>query len=351
MFYGGIDFNMDSHSSGTPLPELHDSSKPQNSVTKSVSLVLFFILSTVGAISICVYLTHTVFFDQFMYQKSHAYGYFVENSNNDYSLFGKRSEDIAQLYPLDEEGTILGVSTLDSTDDEYLVVVLGDSVVWGQGILNRERFVTKLEKKLNQTRKAKVVSLAVSGDSLFDNYVKYNDWNSKNRKADLYLVGLVENDLMFKEYEQLTAYPSQEIERLADECSGPLHPGSDINGEYRDLVQKSWSQESKNFCVFQKLLPILPKEKVLYVNMGYTYAQNSEYALFDTFFTQHNLPYVTFNDYLQSKISKEKLNSNWGANLYVSKTDGHPSAYANTLYADFLYQEIVNTPEYGFQLD
>jgi hypothetical protein len=288
------------------------------------------------AIAFSLFLSQTVFFDKFVYSKSHAHGYFVKNTTNGPELFGKRAEDLTALYDTSENADVLGVTT---GEDEYTIAVFGDSYVWGQGLLEKDRFVSILEKKLNTLRKTKIISLAMSGDSLFDNFAKYEDFK-KQYEADYYIFGIVDNDLEFREKNKITIYDSPFLDSLVQECWGEAYIQEDGPEGYEEMLENTTKKDSKNYCVFSKLEQYLPRDKAVYINLMF-YPPHPVSDLFDEYFTNNNFRYIRVYDHLAQKNVSD-------GTLFVSEKDPHPSAWVNEQYANILFNEITTSPYSNF---
>ncbi|KKQ49358.1 MAG: hypothetical protein US68_C0016G0018, partial [Candidatus Shapirobacteria bacterium GW2011_GWE1_38_10] len=124
-------------------------------LSKTISLLFFSLLLS--------FLTYKLFF----YQKSITHGYWIPSKHPTHDDFGHRAKDIYQL----QSGQPDPLKTNNS--DIFKIALYGDSYVWGQGIKNEQRFAKLLETKLNKIRPTKIISLAETGDNIFDHYQKY----------------------------------------------------------------------------------------------------------------------------------------------------------------------------------
>jgi hypothetical protein len=146
------------------------------------------ILALIIGIFASQWISEKFFFDKFFYQKSIKYGYILSKRDAKLEDFGKRAADVLTLLKHPEE--------LRSSQGLFTVAIIGDSFVWGQGIRNQDRFAEVLEKKIKKIRPARVLSLALCGDSLYDNYIKYQILIRNGIHVDFFVFGLVDNDLV-----------------------------------------------------------------------------------------------------------------------------------------------------------
>jgi lysophospholipase L1-like esterase len=314
-------------------------------------LILFSCLFSFLSFKVTYLIAEKYFFDKIFYQKSIAYGYWVEDKDLRPEAFGKRAQDIEELQQrahLTPENSPQILGTCD--DHKYVVTVIGDSYVWGQGIKNEERFVEILEKELNKIRPTRVVSLGNSGDNIFDNYIKYL-WAKKQYRSDLFVFGMVTNDLLFNLSDR---YDEKMYNDLISGCSGePIYdkyPDSnklntleDQRKEYGDLMDRSYEKQTKNYCALQKVASLLPKEGILFFDFDkQKYIGWESLQAYESVIAQHNLPILSLDNL--SHPLPEHYSPVWN----VSPLDGHPSAYSNQLFAESLFKEITENPRWHF---
>lgn len=148
------------------------------------------------------------FFDKFFYRKSPRYGY------GDLKSYGlqKRLTDVQALLEAERNDT-----AINKTPGVFTVVLIGDSMVYGEGVLLEHRFGNVLEKKLNTYAPSKVYVLAQPGDHLLDNYAKFL-LAKKYIDPDVYVIGLMNNDLLIDHQDR---YPgsTQIYEELRSICT------------------------------------------------------------------------------------------------------------------------------------
>lgn len=154
------------------------------------------------------------FLDKLYYRKSVRHGYVSELralTQSSPLLMGNRVRDVQDL--------IQGKSV--SSQELFTIALIGDSMIYGEGVLEKQRFASLLEKKLNTIRPTNVVVLALPGDHLVDNYMKFL-LAQQSLHPDVYVFGLMNNDLMF---DTLEKYPreSEIFQQLRDACPLPLY--------------------------------------------------------------------------------------------------------------------------------
>lgn len=300
-----------------------------------VFIIIVISLTTMAlSMWLAVWASETLFFDKFYYYKSVKHGYWVPDKNLTTRDFGKRGQDIANLsdFIRDPQHNTLGAQT---DKNVFTIAVFGDSFAWGQGIKEQERFVSILEQKLNKIRPTKILSFANSGDGIVETYIKYL-YVLKNVSTDFFLFTLVNNDLLLHKKSLYNDAIQQQAFSL---CNSPLifYPPTHGNqavpqDEYYLRVLKSYNDRFGNRCVFRFILGLLPKRRAKYFYYGSSYWGDLD--LKEALSEYEKLGLDIFS--ADSKITKELTNK-----LRVSKLDGHPSALANKLFSDAIYDEII----------
>ena len=286
--------------------------------------------SIVIAVATCRWVAETYFFDKFIYQKNTQYGYFTKN--NLLSQFGKRGEDLLRLsrFKSQKQGApnALGLSA----DGRYTVVVVGDSYVWGQGLRNEDRFAYILEKKLNTIIPSRVISLGGCGNDVFDYYLHYRDIHEAMPSINLYIFGLVDNDLMFNPFSDDESLKQQ----LMAECqrSVSIYDGKGEN--YERGMGESYSDSFGNQCLFREIMDLLPKSNALYLVMDYIKS--------DRYLHKYTQPLIDGGYYVINPNYQQTIHSY--EEYTVSKAEGHPSKKMNQAYADVLFGEIQKTDSF-----
>ncbi len=294
---------------------------------------------------LCYFIAEKYFFDKFFYQKSVTFGYGYYNYRNRNANFGERLKDLTSLES--ENTNILGLQD----NQNFKIVIIGDSYVWGQGLKNNERLVKKLSDKLNKIKPTTIISLAKPGYSILD-YLKIYNKSSKYYLPDLVIFALVQNDNLINEL-NLNSSIVQECLTLNSGLSATLD--QDMGGNksifvdnkiqtYNDILTQAW-KNPVNSCILDKGLNLLPTDKAIYF---ITEDYDGYSPHFKEFYKHLNNKYV-----ISAKLGKDiskytRYFNDPYKNFTISPNEGHPNALANQMYADILYNEIITNPRWGF---
>ena len=133
---------------------------------KKLILLVVSLLTTTIAFIIGFFIIENQFFDQVLFQKSPLHGYVKNKHNLDYisPFHYTRAKDLISLRRYSS-------SMQKDSDATFTIVIIGDSFTYGMGIRNNQRFLTKLEKKLDKIKPTKIYSLALPGDNFLDYYI------------------------------------------------------------------------------------------------------------------------------------------------------------------------------------
>ncbi len=310
---------------------------------KKIGLLLFVAFCVVGTMQLCVYISIHFFFDKLYYYKSKAFGYYIPQEKKKMEDFGRRAEDLSVLLtdihttesialscPLDKK-----VNQQD--DGVFRVAFIGDSYVWGQGLTNTQLAGVKLEKLLNKKIKSKVYLFGNPGDTILDNYIKYRYVERDFPKIDLYIFGMVDNDLLIQEK---NTYNQDFFESFIKLCPGPVYyqPTYDPFTQNEEIpyfvqINNSFSDRYVNTCILDLVASLLP-QNALYLNHDDyqdNETSNSALARYTLSLANHDLSVISMKGTLtEDEIKKQ----------FVSKKELHPSALINTVYAQVLFAEI-----------
>lgn len=314
-------------------------SRVRSACKKWLVPLCFFTGSLVLCLLLVQHIAETYFFDKLLYYKSTRYGYWIPGKHLTFADFGPRGRDMATLFP-DEPGSGPGAFPPD-TPEILTVVILGDSYVWGQGLKESDRFARLLEEKLNRVRPARVISLAHVGDSILANYAKYKRFTAVSG-ADIYIFGLVDNDLFFNED---PPYAPQETQPVLNACpplyTPPPWDAADSRAyPYAQSVQASFQESYGNLCVLKTLARLLPAERALYIAFaGFleTY-DNETYVHLQQYMTLLRESGKTVID--TAPYYRQHYGMYGKEQFYVSPGERHLSALANRMFADILFEEI-----------
>jgi hypothetical protein len=287
---------------------------------------------------LCYFIAEKYFFDKFFYQKSIKYGYWIKTKKLKYEDFGKRGKDVANL----EKN-----KPIKTDDKKYNIAIFGDSLVWGQGMANDNRFAVLLEKKLNKIRPTKIYSFASSGDNIFDYYVKYKKTLDVYGEMNLNIFSLFNNDFLFDEYHSYET--NQFVSKLSINCTGkifynPFSQPNNIISNDELARRESFDKNSVNFCAYKKLLPLLPTNNTIYFNID---------SIRENWDIQNTFSQIITADLKSLSPSFDKVcnPTNQFNPCKVSKNETHPSSFINKEYSNILFDEITSNSKWGFKND
>lgn len=304
-----------------------------------ISFLILFIISIISY-KIAYFIAEEYFFDQLIYQKSLAHGYFPPGYWNKFEKYGERADDIEKYImspnscPLQKERS-----------NKYTIAIISDSYGWGAGLRNKFRFTKLLETQLSNLYPTDVLSISLSGDSILDHYLKYN-LLYQQREIDLYIFDLKPNDLIFTQPQQYDSYNYKNISKKCSDTPAYVPDYKNPQSFEYDMMQ-AYSPKNSNICISQIVLDMLPTNKSIYFTAGeIIYGKGDTYQQF----------YTTLIRPLQQKGIKVITNLDTNniinnQNKFISNTEKHPSKLLNKVFANFLYQEIISNPKYNFPLN
>lgn len=274
-------------------------------------------------IYLLVFLFRDVIFDRFLYRKSPWHGYNFNTGlcpsfvNSD----GFRDGEFYQKKP-----------------GEYLILVVGDSIVYGQGLLASQRFSNQLEKMLDKIQPTRVFNLGTCGSNIYNHYLIAKRFQ-KELKPDLTVITFYENDLLV--WDSQRDFPRQLTDAgnlIRDFANVPSVTGE----QYPRNILGAFDETTDNWRMLKFIIPWLPKEKAIYLFAYYTQSNLYDSKIIDTFnlFRQNGLNAIITTDILEQKYSGKKLE--------ISSKERHPNKQTNQMFAQKLYREIITNPDYGF---
>ncbi len=301
---------------------------------KIIFIKIFLAISSIIITSLfCQWISEKFFFDKFYYYKSVAHGYWIPGKQIKLTDFGKRAQNIAFITSQDRNNKILGTQT----EKVFTIAIIGDSLVWGQGLRENDRFANILEDKLNMITPTKVLSLAYPGDNMLENYIKYKLISSLKKDINLYIFGIVDNDLLISN--DHGRYDKELFEQILKYCPGDYvyvlnynNIDSELDKTYADQKILSFQDQYSNICLLRHLVTIFPKDKAIY----YSFGDKSDIVnKYKKILKENNLILLEPTD---EYLSKFFINSK---NYSVSSLEKHPSKVANQMFAEQLYDYIV----------
>jgi hypothetical protein len=299
-------------------------------------------------------LGESVFFDKLFYQKSVAHGYWMSETVA-LEDFGKRSADLIALEqtkendPRDQTPQVLGVA--DEANRPFVIAMIGDSVVWGTGVHFSDSLSQVLERKLNRIRNTRVLTLGRGGDSALDYLFRYRQASSHS-PIDLYIFILVNNDAMLRHAYQDQVQTEPILSYCEQSSSQPLLfepdwreiPIAQQNSMLNSLFVDSWENQA-NLCVLEKSFEQLPKENTFYLLAG-DYQFSPQWEQYRLILERLGLPIIS------STLGRELPDYQWyfreenQDKLSVSPLEDHPSKVAHAIFADLLYQKILQMQDF-----
>lgn len=148
------------------------------------------------------------------------------------------------------------------------IAIIGDSVAYGTGVRTGQRFGQALEKKLGSDSN-RVYNLAQSGDSIFDHYAKFQ-LAEQRLKPDIYIITLVDNDLVIDERKKYLNSPNL-YEQLLETCDSEpfVYDWNNITIEWDEFVNtamaNSVAQPSGSVCFTTTIInDIMSQGKTVY---------------------------------------------------------------------------------------
>jgi hypothetical protein len=288
------------------------------------------------------------FFDKLYYRKSVRHGYVSEIrelTQTSPLLMGNRVRDVQDL--------IQGKST--PSPKQFTVALIGDSMMYGEGVLEEQRFAHLLEEQLNKLRPTRVYVLALPGDHALDNYAKFL-LAEKTINADVYVFGLMNNDLLFEPQDTYPGEP-QLFEWVKLACAAPMYSATvrlDMSWEtlVKEVYPPSFSEQYGNLCLVQQFAKEVASRKAKALTL--TFFNTPRKAQFTSEMTE-----MQRTEAEQLEIYANMFRDQGIKNILphddpdfgyepVSPLEGHPSASTHAKYSQYLYQELVGSPEWGF---
>lgn len=327
-------------------------------ISKVIIASLLGILSIALSLGLALWITEKWFFDRVIYQKWSLYGYV----NNDISynlmsvqrlpwLVGRRLKSLRRLW----RAVSIDTPLVEKYDDHlFKVALIGDSFVFGQGVMEGERISAVLERRLNAIRPTKVYTLAQLADDQMEYYANFRA-AKKYLEPDLYIVSIVWND--FEVWGGKTPMEDEIRAELRAKCPKPERKehfspeSSDWEHIIRDFEAANLSPEYSNACYMNEFIKeIQGTGKVIFFN-------------FHRFLGPDWCEVGTGDDHVyHSWVMKEYerlINNNKGTIVGIDVTDwknwqsvseqeAHPGKKMHQQGADLLFKEITHNPKWKF---
>lgn len=294
------------------------------------------------------------FFDKFFYRKSAKFGYVADMSN----LIGQQQLPASIQHRLSDLRVVIEAAQKDTPVEKlpgvYTIAIIGDSMVYGEGLLERDRFARALERKLNTLAPTKIYVLAQPNDHLLDNFAKYL-LAEQYLQPDLYVFGLMNNDLLFDRSDR---YPGEKelyvgLKTICTQAEFQKQP--DVTMTWEDLITDLYAQTfvdgSANRCfldvlsrrIMEKNHPVLglsffddPQPNQFTDQMSETMkAESLQLSLYQTVFASAGAKVLYPHEMMGFAYHP------------VSDREGHPSAWTHAKYTQLLFDEISTYPEFA----
>lgn len=294
----------------------------------------------------CWWVSERYFFDRLYYAKDPRFGYVkplpnpLANPANPPSI-ERRLTDLRLVF-----GPTTPTPTVDAGD--FRVLVIGDSVVYGNGVKVGERLSARLERGLNQQRPTRVYTLAQSGDSIVDNYYKYQQ-AVRIFQPHLTIFGMVNNDLILDESAK---YPGQQAfyDQLRQLCPQPerqvqwTSPQMTAEEGMALNLYPSFDPQYANLCYYRQIAQWLAGQPVLFYSFTPLYP---EPPAFESDYLRQGWQVMRwYADVATASglVVASPLNLENFTFTPVSAQESHPSAATHQQYARSLQQVITAHP-------
>lgn len=324
-------------------------------IFKVCCISLFLVVLAIG---LSWWVIETWFFNQVIYQKWSLYGYMPNKDS--YNLIGADRLSWANAHRVKDLKTLWQHVAENKPYDEkfsksvYKVAFIGDSYVYGMGVLEPERISAVLERKMNLIRPTKVYTLAQPADDVVDYYANFLA-AERYIKPDLYIVSIVWND--FETWGGKYAYEQNIKQRLQKLCPGnefqkPFSPESSSWLQIiKDHTYLALSDEYTNKCYIAEFIKDIQTErKVIFFNfnrfLGPSWCEvdDSQEHIYQSFVINEYEKLIKAHDGVIEGINVE----NWNDWQSVTKIEAHPGKNMHQKGAQVLFKELVRDPVWGF---
>lgn len=267
----------------------------------------------------------------------------------------RRNNFLATLYGYKEKERNLCMAQLNSDgfrerqlspkkEGEYLILAVGDSVVYGQGLLKSQRFSEILEKQLSEIRPTRILNLGTCGTNIYQHYLTVEKFK-ETLHPDLVVVGFTENDLLI--WEGQLNYPPSIKDR--DNIVYDIKAGEE--SEYKGRVLGSFDETTANIKMLDYVVPLFPKQKTLFLSFNYL-RKSEEFqdklARFYSILEKNNLKIIDSTKLYKDKYRTISLEKGEKESLQISDKELHPNSLANQMFAESLFWEITTNKSLGF---
>lgn len=315
--------------------EHRDSTEIRKQKIKRTSLIILGLIF-VSLFALSYQICDRYCFDTLIYRKNsfiaRQFGYKEEQGNLCTAQLNSSGFREEELYPKKE--------------GEYLVLIIGDSVVYGQGLLKNQRFSEKLEKKLSDISPTRVLNLGECGTNIYQHYdraIKYD----KMLNPDLIVFGYTWNDLLV--WESMVNYP----EHLpSDDLVLEIRDGE--FDDYSNMVLASYDENRPNVLMAEYIAPLVSKDNTILFSFEYygpedlSHEYNIKLERVLDFFRKNEIEVIDAKNLFREKYLENSRKNNGQDYMFISQIEKHPNSLANRMFAERLYEVINQNPKYGF---
>lgn len=281
---------------------------------------VFFVL---GQLVIVNHFFGNVIFDKLIYRKSPWHGYNPKTG----------------LCPswVNKDG-YRDIEFYEKKPGEYLILVVGDSIVYGQGLLTSQRFSNILEKKLDKIRSTRVFNLGECGTNIYRHYL-VADRFKEELNPDLVVITFIGNDLLVLDEDKDFPRRLDKANKLVKDFRN--NPDISID-RYMDQVLGAFDESTDNWRMLTYLLPKLPKDQTIYFFVAFEDHRAHTETILRIFslFQENNFRAIHSLGLLGTNKTMSEF--------WVTNRERHPNPRANQNFSEILYKEITSDPQYHF---
>ena len=259
-------------------------------------------------------------------------------------------------------------------EDEFRIMVLGDSLTWGAGLSTNERYTDKLEVLLSERyrdRNIKVFNFGLSGGAMVherDVLLKYED----DVSPDLIIVGFCVNDVQdggedecverlqyLDLYNKITWLGNLKLNKVSEILYKGVNNWLIKTGKlpsYNERLFRVYDKTSNKWLNFVRALEDINNESIkltshrpifLVLNQGVSATNPTDYnnpnlELQERLQMYHQAEHAAQNEgFVTANVEKEFMQQLPNHIMAINRKDGHPDAVMNTIYAQKLYEIII----------
>ncbi len=304
---------------------------------------------------------------QYIYHSSPWYFPHAVKSTNMQFILEPFSEDYEFNAKHNSHGFRTPEYTIAHPPATFRIVIIGDSYTWGQGVKPEETFSCQLnelfkKKYPNQNVSIEVIALGVCGSRFIDNFIRLQT-HAQSLNPDLVIFQFLQNDIEY--YHQSKYYLSNSSVRYLSEgsfLSGLLKKIS-MKTNYEKIQKQLYNPESFEWKYFTSSLKALQKWSeqqeidLFFLSFPELHRYKNSRSFLNKYIKSSSID--RFQESAIAEISKKGFNvlalndaykkHTGDHNLFVSKTDSHPNAFAHKIVADALFNYIIENNYLNFE--